>query len=76
MTSFVVEMKQDNGRYKADGLPVTDPAYVYKALSSALYGQFKGRCVRFDHKQYDDFHTKFVFTYFGWRKVFIVPDML
>ena len=75
MISFVVEKRQDNGRYKPDGIPVTDPAYVYKALSHALYGQFQGRCVRFDHKVQDDGHIRFVFTYFGWRKVFIVPEM-
>ena len=74
MISFVVEKKQENGRYAPDGLPVTDPAFVYRALSSALYGQFKGRCVRFEHKL-TDAGMRFVFTYFGWRKVFIVPEL-
>ena len=75
MISFVIEKKQDNGRYKADGLPVSDPAIIYKALSTALFRQYKGRCVRFEHKKLNNDHMRFVFTYFGWRKVFIVPDV-
>ena len=74
MTSLVIEKKQENGRYKADGLPVTDPVQVYRSLSYRLLKKVNRSFGRFEYKEFDNEHLRLVFTYYDWRIVYIVPQ--
>ena len=63
--SVYLEEKQKNGRYKPmAGVPVTDPATVYKSLAVSLYRHSLNRhCNRIQARRIDDTTMQFIVTY-------------
>ena len=79
MISVYLEEKQENGRYKpAKGVPVINPAIVYKSLATALYRHSLNRhCNRIQVKKLEDDNLRFTITHSGgrYRSVYIVENI-
>ena len=78
MVSVRMEQKQENGRYRpVPGLPITDPATVYKYLAQNLYRHSLNRhCNRIKATKIDDSTMQFVVTFNdGNRFVYTVDNI-
>ena len=72
------QTKQNNGRYADNGKPVTDPAYVYRALATALYRHsISTHSNRIQSKRIDDNTMQFIVTHYGnqFRTIFTVDNI-